>query len=41
MNLGGETDSTCELPREDQICNKATYSAGQMLNVLYNNARAN
>lgn len=41
MNLGRETDSTYELPREDQICNKVTYSAGQILNILYNNARAN
>lgn len=41
MNLSRETDSACELPREDQICNKVTYSAGQILNILYNNARVN
>lgn len=41
MNLGKETDSTCELPREDQICNKVTYNGGQILNVRYKNARAN
>lgn len=40
MNLGRETDSSCELPREDQICKEVTYNAGQLLNVLYNNVTA-
>lgn len=41
MNLGGETDSTCELPRRDQITSKVTYSMGQILNACYSNARVN
>jgi len=40
MNLGRETDSTCELAIEEQIRNKVTYSVGQILDVLYNNVRA-
>lgn len=41
MDLGIETDSTCELSREDQITSEVTYSMGQILNAHYSNARAN
>lgn len=41
MNLVRETDSACELAREDQICNEVIFSVEQILNVLYNNAKTN